>query len=76
MRPCIQRRSPVGVLADALVLDVLARLRALEDRPQERGDVLRQHLERRLAVDLVLRPAHPVGERLVDERVAAASRSR
>ena len=55
--------------ADALVLDVLAGLRALEDRPQERRDVGGHHLERRLAVDLVLRLAHRVRERLVHERV-------
>ena len=72
MRPCIQRRWPFGVLPDALVFDVLARLRALQHRTQERGDVGRHHLERRLAVDLVLRLAHPVRERLVDERVVQA----
>jgi hypothetical protein len=53
----------------ALVLDVLARRGALEDRPQERRDVRHHHLERRLAVDLVLRLAHRVRERLVHERV-------
>ena len=71
MRPCSQRRWPLHRRADALVLDVLARLRALEDRAQERRDVGRHHLERRLAVDLVLRLAHRVRERLVDERVLA-----
>ncbi len=59
----------VRVLADALVFDVLARLCALQHRPQEGGDIGGHHLERRLAVDLVLRLAHPVRERLVDERV-------
>jgi hypothetical protein len=59
----------VRVLSDALVFDVLARLRALEDRTQECRDVRRHHLERRAAIDLVLRLAHPVRERLVDERV-------
>ena len=62
--------------ADALVFDVLAGLRALQDRAQERGDVGGHHLERRLAVDLVLRLAHRVGERLVHERVASRLRSR
>ncbi len=62
----------VGVLADALVFDVLARLRALQHRTQESRDVGRHHLERRLAVDLVLRLAHPVRERLVHERVVQA----
>ena len=57
------------VVADALVLDVVALLRALEDRPQERRDVAGEHVLRRLAVDLVLRLAHPVREGLVDERV-------
>ena len=54
---------------DALVLDVLAAVRALEHRPQERRDARRQHFERRAAVDLLLRQAHPVRERLVDEGV-------
>ncbi len=59
----------LGRRADPLVLDVLAVLRALHDRPDERGDIRGHHLERRLAVDLVLRLAHRVGERLVHERV-------
>jgi hypothetical protein len=58
-----------GGVVDALVLDVLAALRALEHGAHERRDVGRKDLERRAAVDLVLRTAHPVGERLVDERV-------
>ena len=69
MRPCIQRRSPVRRSCRCARTRRARRLRALQDRPQERRDVGRQHLERRLAVDLVLRPAHPVRERLVDERV-------
>ena len=60
---------PVRADADALVVDVLAFLRALDDRAQERVDVVRHDLVGRLAVDLVLRAAHPVGERLVDEGV-------
>ena len=56
--------------ADAFIFDVLALLRAANDRPQKRGHVGGHHLVRRLAVDLVLRPANPVGERLVDEGVA------
>ena len=60
---------PLQRVADALVLDVLARLRALQDGPQERRHVGQHHLERRLAVDLVLRLAHRVRERLVHERV-------
>ena len=59
----------VGAGADALVFDVLAFLRALDDRPQERIDVVRHDLIGRLAVDLILRPAYPVGECLIDERV-------
>ena len=59
----------VGVDADALVFDVLAFLRALDDRPQKRVDVVRHDLVGRLAVDLILWPAYPVGECLVDERV-------
>ena len=61
-------RAP-GLLVEPLVFDVLARVRALEDRPQKRRDVRRQHLERRAAVDLLLRQAHPVRERLIDEGV-------
>ena len=59
-----------AVLAvDALVFDVLAAMGALEHRPQERRDARRQHFERRASVDLLLRQAHPVRERLVDEGV-------
>ena len=56
-------------LVDALVLDVLAAVRPLQHRPQERSDARRQHFERRAAVDLLLRQLHPVRERLVDEGV-------
>src|SRR3984893_11262279 len=59
----------VGADADALVFDVLAFLRALDDRPQKRIDVVRHDVVWRLAVDLILRPAYPVGECLIDERV-------
>ena len=62
-------RRVVGRAVDPLVLDVLAALRALEDGAQEFRDVGLQDFERRPAVDLVLRAAHPVRERLVDERV-------
>ncbi len=60
----------VRVLADPLVLDVLAELRALQDRAQERRHVGLQHFVRRFPVDLVLRLFHPVRERLVHEGVA------
>jgi len=72
----VRRDAPVdpALLAvllriDALVFDVLAAVGALQHRSQERGDGRRQHLERRAPVDLLLRQVHPVGERLVDERV-------
>ena len=59
--------------ADALVFDVLAALRALDDRPYERRDVGGHHLERSLAVDFVLRLAYRVGKSLVHERVLEAT---
>ena len=59
----------VGAGPYPLVLDVLALERALDDRSQERIDVVRHDLVRGLAVDFRLRPADPVGEGLVDERV-------
>ena len=57
----------------ALVFDVLARLRALQDRSDERGDVGGHHLERRLAIDFILWLAYRVGECLVHERVFEAT---
>jgi len=62
----------VRILADAFVFDVLAALRAPQHGTQERCHVRRHHFERALAVDLVLRLAHPVCERLVHELVMQA----
>ena len=45
-------------------------MRAPQDRAQERCDVVAEHFGGRPAVDLLLRPADPVRERLIHEPVA------
>ena len=69
MRPCIQRRWPSALaptrsystFSPSCARLMIGRRNALTSCGMTSYG--------RLAVDLVLRPAHPVGERLVDERV-------